>query len=260
MLERLYIFQTSGLPLFTWTNPLMEAKDSNEPNPPSITHVTALIAALLQFSQSTLKHKMEAISLDNGGFLLVTTEHDIVFVGFFSKGDSRWRARRVLRKVRDSFWKKYGDLSLQAYVDTRRFENFDDELSSSLKWTTRVRSNKQFLGTVAIFTPILVIILWVYKFTFAAENDLLAIFSGDITLYFIGYVFFSLIAIQYVVGGAPSVKMALIVAIIQAILIDAIFFLLWSKTPLFFLDILDAVISTGYLIGFVVDRMLFLEK
>ncbi len=261
MLEKLFVFQTSGLPLFTWVNPLLRKKKEDD-TLPSEEHISALISAMLLFSQSTLKHKMESIGLDHGGFLSITTTHDIVFVGIFSEGDSKWRAHRILRKIRDQFWKMYGNdhATSKPLVFPATFEAFNEQMTKLLKWSARTRSYKMFLSVSIISSIILVTLIGGFKLFLAPDKDLLTLISEDLGLYFFAYFLFAIIIAQYILGGPPNVKIALLVAVIEAFLIDAVLVILWPETPFFFLDILDAVISTGFLIGFVVDRVFFLEK
>ncbi len=257
MLRTLYVFQTSGLPLYKWENPRLKSTDQR--SIPSLQQITSLMSALLMFSQQTLQHEVEWMGLDDGGFLSVTAERDVVFVGIFSKGDSRWRAQHLLKSIRRKFISMFGDQTLAPMVILEHFKKFDDEFSNLLKFTKHRRDAKTFLFISSVTTIITTLLLVAFKLTLALVEDLLSLFTKELSLYSVGYLLFLCFMLQFIVDGSFSFKLAAFVGFAQLMISDATFLILWALTPLFFVDILDAAISTAFLLGYLFERLLFLQ-
>ncbi len=259
MLKRLYIFQESGQLLFNWLNPAV-SKTENETNLPKVEYVTALISALLMFSRKTLRKRVEAIELDDG-FLAITSDKEIVFVGFFSSGDSKWRAKQILKTLRKNFLDTFKEELQESFiVELSTFSGFDTIVTKTLRFTTRKRSASMFLITSLIVETIVFLFMWLFKSFFSNKNNLLEIFTNNVESYAaFGLFVFFMYTLQFIIGGTPSIKLAVIVVLLEFIFFDITMALFWPTTPLFVFDITNAVFSTGMLIGFMIERAIFLQ-
>ena len=256
MLRYLYLLQNSGLCLFTWKNPV-----ESDHNTPDTDNVTALITALRIFSRETLQKAMQAVDLDDGGYLMIIEREKVYAIGMFSNGDGKWRAKVLLKQIAMEFSRLYLDNIREEAVNTATFKPFLGKIPQVLRYTTRIRTPRRMtlgLGFSLVMLSILLMILGIYTRT----NDLLSFFIGNDIFQLIPFIL-ALGGVSLACGafiGATSTRFSILSAILFGLAQYALGIVLWPMTAIFMRNLLTSVVVAAFTVGSSIDRQVFLGK
>ena len=220
-------------------------------------HVSALISALMTFSESILHKNMRNLDLDEGGFMTITGKENLYIVGFFSNGDGLWRAKKLLRTILVKFIRNFENKFTSDLIELSVFNNFDSEIPHLINRTSRKRNLIQsiiimsFGFLIAFFEMIILLNL---STTYNLSDTLTTIPMS----YFLTLTISGILIVSSFASGSPDFRLTLGIEFIRASLLMIIITIFWPESPFYLGDLFWIVYFVLGLTGYFLDRLVFL--